>query len=310
MYIILKLFYLFSFIRIIRIVNGIDINNEKDFVENINNNKKEEQIFRIHNEIIINDKDILSPSIKNITIIGSTKEESIINFKNNDSINILFSKYCQSIFLKDITFIGNLQFIDNQNITFNNVNYNGYYIAEHTYEDEDNNSEIKVYDSNFILPNIRQGYEIKNWNIDIFRSNFYGNNQHEMYMIKFKSTLEQSNILKIDQTFFDGNFHNSALHCDYGSIIIYSSAFQKCYNGNNLKGGGAISFLNTDNTLYNITFENNYSDFAGGSIFLENTYSSNIDSINFYNSSSISVNIYIYILFVELFLYCFKIYVS
>jgi len=226
--IIFKLFYLFCFSKLIINTICVDIHNEKEFIENINN-AKEEEVLKIHDEITINSIDSISLSIKKISILGSSKKDSIINFKNNDNINLLFSKQCQHIVFENIHIIGNLRFTDNKEITFKNVIHHGYYLSEHT-------SMFNMTDCDFYLPNLYQGYEIINGNADIYNCTFHGNDLYNVYMLKYETQYNNTNSIKIDLSLFDGNYHNSALSFKYGSTTIYSSRIQNSFNCEFLKG--------------------------------------------------------------------------
>ncbi|OUM57671.1 hypothetical protein PIROE2DRAFT_17270 [Piromyces sp. E2] len=281
--IIFKLLFLFCFSKLICNIICVDIHNESEFIQYTENDKKE-QILNIHGEIVINSIDTIIPAIKNITIIGSSKKESIIKFKNNNEPNIVFPSQCEYIFFENIHLIGNILFVDNKYINFKNVIYNGYFISEHTYRELD--SKINIYECDFILPNISQGYEVINYDMDIYNSTFFGNDVYDAVMVKFESNMGYNNTIFINLSVFDGNYHNSAIHSSYSNTTIFTSIFQNTYNGEKLKGGGALTSINSYNNLYNVTFENNFSRYNGGSITFIDTYSTYITYGYFYNSTS------------------------
>ncbi|OUM68751.1 hypothetical protein PIROE2DRAFT_19801 [Piromyces sp. E2] len=108
---------------------GKDINNVDDFIESINNKEKH---IKLIGDILIDDNTVLSITSYNITIEGNSREDTTLRFLNNTDFNILLSPECQYFKIKNINFIGNIQLLDNRNITFVNMTYNGYFRAEHT----------------------------------------------------------------------------------------------------------------------------------------------------------------------------------
>jgi len=295
---IIILYQLLCFIIFSSCIKGIFsnvIHNEKEFLESINKNYKE---LRINTEINIQYNESLTFKSNNITISGETNKTSILRFPSIDKIHLFFPKDCNYIKFSNITIYGNIHFVDNQGITFKNVIYNGYFISEHTFKDENSNIEIKG--SEFKLPDINQGYEIRNWNLNINKSTFLGNSRYDMYLLTFEGDSE--NIFNINDSEFNGNYHNSGFYCNYGKLTFSNSKFLNFFNGKKLNGGGAITLKYTNNTVFSdIDFKNNFSESYGGSIFFYYTYVTRLYTITFYNSTSSSYGNAFYVLGTESF---------
>jgi len=225
---ILILYQLLCFIIFSNRIKGIFsniIHNEKD--ESINSNYEE---ILIDTEINIQYNETLTFKSNNIIISGETNETSILRFPDIDKIHLSFPEDCDYIEFNNITIYGNFHFIDNQNITFRNVIYNGYFISERTYKDE--NSLIEINKSEFNLQDTNQGYEVRNWNLKINNSIFFGNNQYDMYLLTFNGDSEST--LKTNDSEFNGNYHNSGFYCIYGKMNFNNSKFLNFFNGKKL----------------------------------------------------------------------------
>ena len=224
------LFFLIFICLVSKIFCATDEENKYlQFIDSINKNN---QVITVKNEINIPQTESLLIKSNKISFVGNDKKTSIIHFLSNDKINMIFTTNCKQIEFQNVSIIGNIQFINNDHITFKNVNYYGYFMAENT--DEDSTSNMTINDSNFNLSEINQGYVVRHWNLNINNSKFFGNNFYDIHLLKFEGNSE--NKLNIIKSKFDGNYHNSGFQCIYGTVIINSSSFHNFFNGRNLNG--------------------------------------------------------------------------
>lgn len=211
-------------------VNGVNIYNKNEFLNNIDKNVAS---FTIQNEITFENQDKITVNSSKFILIGNSNNATI-NFYNNKEVDILFSEKCETIEIKNIYINGNLKFYKNKEIIFDNVHYNGFFISSNP-NSINNKYSINITNSNFNLSNQwNNGFEITGYDLDINYSNFYGNNFNNMYFMKFDG--DTSNALTINNSLFSGNYHNSGIEAYYGKITCINSTFENFYNGKELNG--------------------------------------------------------------------------
>jgi len=203
-------------------VSGLNINSSNDFLSGIEN--REENLF-LQNDIKIDANDVIKIQSKKVIISGRTKS-TIFQFTNNYSVNLSFLENCEEIELKNLSITGNFKFNNNKNITFNNVIFNGYFISENN-NDISENSRLQLLNSEFHLISQFNGYEIHNYHLTIENSQIYGNDMLNLSLI---SIINDENSIKntiIDNSYFTGNYWNSAINIEYSDITCSNSVFEK-----------------------------------------------------------------------------------
>jgi len=216
----------FQYISILLIsIKCSQINSREELIEYIS---KKEEVLNIQNEITIEDSSIININSKKISILGSSKN-SVIKFVNNNLTNMIFQEDCNKIEIKNIKIEGNFKFINNKNIIFDNVLYNGYFISKN--ENPSINSTLQILDSEFKLSNQDNGYEIYNYNLDINNSQFYGNDHYNLYLMKYINQKDNFKYLTINGTLFSGNYYNTGFYGKYSEVTITHSKFEKFYSG-------------------------------------------------------------------------------
>jgi len=226
-YILLKILnIIFYFLLLKNGVFGENINDANGFINGINNR---EEIFSLQNDISIDINDVLKIQSKRVKISGKSKN-TLLHFKNNDSINLSFFEDCKEIEFKDISITGNFKFNKNINIKFDNVLFNGYFISENS-NDYSKDSTMQLLNSEFHLINQYHGYEIYNYQLTIKYTKIYGN---DITNLSLMSIINKKNDIKkiiINNSYFTGNYCNSAVNIQYGEIRCTYSKFEKFYNG-------------------------------------------------------------------------------
>jgi len=215
-------FLILYFIIYFICTTGKIINNEEEFIENIN---KKSESFNIQNKITIEKKGKIDITSTNFLLIGDSIN-SEIHMINTD---ISFDEKCENIEIRNITVNGNLKFSNNKNIIFNNVNYNGYFISNNKLSDF--RPSFNILNSNFTLPEKNHGYDFKNYNLNIENSKFYGNNIYNLYIIDFLGDGRKYHSFNIKNSFFSGNYHNSGIKSRYSNFTCQYSRFENLYNG-------------------------------------------------------------------------------
>jgi len=125
---------LFTFCYLWINVSGktISVSNEKELINSFvyaNNNSTNELLININNvNIDIFNTINVESSINKLYVIGSSKENSILNFKNINHgliITNLFNNEIQEFNIVNVTINGHLEIRKGININFDNVNING-----------------------------------------------------------------------------------------------------------------------------------------------------------------------------------------
>ncbi|ORX56630.1 hypothetical protein BCR36DRAFT_261791, partial [Piromyces finnis] len=206
---------------------GKIINNEDEFIKNINN--KEESLY-IQDNIGINKTKNINITSQNFILIGNNVTTEL----HIKDIDFSFHEECESIEIQNITIIGNFRFLNNKNITFKNVNFIGKLTSYNNILDL--KSTFYILNSNFSLPEEKSGYYFNNYNINIENSKFYGNNIYNLYLIEVLGNNKYFNTFNIKNTLFSGNYHNSGIISSYSNIACLNSRFENMFNGKLLNG--------------------------------------------------------------------------
>jgi len=219
------IYFLSFFISFFISIYSAIIKTNDDFLEYIN----KENELQFQNEIFIQNNDNINIESSSISFTGDI-QTSILHLTNSLS----FLEKCEKIEIKNITIYGDFNFHNNKNIIFQNVIYNGVFIANN--EKSNSKSSIQILNSLFHLSEQQNGFEIKNYNVHIDSTNFYGNNLYNLFLLKLNGKKDNINTIKIENTYFTGNYFNSGIQSTYTNITLSNTVFENCFNTKILKG--------------------------------------------------------------------------
>ncbi|OUM60023.1 hypothetical protein PIROE2DRAFT_14317 [Piromyces sp. E2] len=264
--------------------NVINISNESEFLNILDSKDNQNEIhININSKISINKSFNITTSIKKISIIGYSREMSIIEFPNLSDI-LCFGKNVKEIELKDISFKGNIFFDNNSRVTLDSISFIGNINSNF---DDNNNDYIKIKNSIYKAFSYKTNYCIYlGGNIEINNSKFYGDSSCFKNLFYFNG----SNIynLKLTNSFFSGEYKCSCLYIENGNKIdINSSLFSNGFVPKNLdEQGSGITIFHSYTQIKNSTFKNFYSEWSGGSLYLDNTYDFIGEDLEIHNSTA------------------------
>jgi len=229
-------FILYSAIYIINVLaTQVSIKNEKDLTNSL---IKSTNILTINIDnlnIDINDQIKIDHDIEKLSIIGSSKEKSILNF-NYEQHGFNFTNSVKEIEINSVTINGKLEFNNNQNVTFENCVLNG--VIE-SHDGSKNNKFIQMNNINF---NCKTSlvYNCMNLcgNVKIENSSFIGHPSCQDSIIHYFG--ERINSISIKNSFFNGIYKNNCIDINEGdNLNVQSSHFENC---SSLLDGGYIFY--------------------------------------------------------------------
>lgn len=234
-----SLIYYFIIIFHIIAVNSLEItvNNEDELISNINSNKDNTLIINIKNiNINVSKKIEINKNIKKISIMGTSKNTSILNF--DDITNgFIFNSFIQEITFNELTIYGHLEFNNVKNVILKNTILNG---SINTNNECSNNEMIQMNSFTFNALVNPENTCIKLYgNVKIENSYFYGNPSCKDSILSYNG--ESLNDINISSSFFDGMYSNSCIDInDAHESNIMSSVFEK---GAAYTNGGYIKHI-------------------------------------------------------------------
>ncbi|ORX43048.1 hypothetical protein BCR36DRAFT_147567 [Piromyces finnis] len=331
------LFIICYFINHVSSSSIIIIDNEEDLSHTINNyNLSDELEIHIndHTSInIVNEITIINENIKKLSIRGSSKDTSILNFipqnnkdkdtssieekknasnndivKNNTSIYLLFSSIPE-IDISNITFYGNLYFTKSNKVTLKDINLYGTLEVEKSTELDHfttnntsnpiNSSNINIYLKNVLFKGFpdttkENCIHIDGGNVSIENSDFYGHSRCTDSLLKYNG--QNLYNMKISNSNFNGMYSNNCLSISEAKAsTIETSQFEKCSaSSQNNNGGGAIRSILSYLSLKNCEFYDNFTTSNGAIFYLYDSYSFYAEHINASNSTAIQKGGFIY----------------
>ncbi|KAL6611930.1 hypothetical protein LY90DRAFT_506492 [Neocallimastix californiae] len=210
----------------------INVINEDELIKTLSSHTSEELIINIKNiELKIQNNIKINEKIKNLSIIGTSKETSIITF-SGEANGFIFQNTLQEISLHKITIYGDLNFIHNSNILILDVILNG---AMNINENSINNESIQM--DNFTYnssKNLRTNCIQLHGNVEISNSSFYGSSFCKDSVLYYDG--ENLNSIKISNSYFNGMYQNNCLNLmNSASSNIIFSKFEK--GKANINGG-------------------------------------------------------------------------
>jgi len=215
-------------------IYGANIGTEKQLIDSIN--KDNNLYIKSEVKIATNDTLVINKKSTSIHLYGDSTEYSHLYFLNNDHINLIYE--CDNIYIEKLIITGNINF-KCKTVSIRDIVLNGYFISNYTITDNDNNdtlSSVSLSNSIFNLSTPHNGIEINDTNVTISQSEFYGNDQYGLYLLKYINKGEIKNTISIDRSHFDGNYHNNGILCTNSTVHIYNSQFYYCHGIEKMKG--------------------------------------------------------------------------
>jgi len=213
----------------LKILNAFDVKNENDLINYLSNSDGEITL-KINSEIDITKKININSTIQKLYIIGDSLDSSKINLIHP----LYFVSNIEEIKIKNININGNLFFKNNEIITFDTVNLNGYIDSDF---DENSNNYIEI--ARFTYKPVKELVENcinLSGNIKINSSYFYGNSSCRNRLLYYNGFKKYN--LDIKESYFNGDYE-----CPFLSIknalnaTIESSYFEKGYSSRYIDGG-------------------------------------------------------------------------
>ncbi|ORX51868.1 hypothetical protein BCR32DRAFT_273587 [Anaeromyces robustus] len=268
------------------------VNNETELNKNLYNISSKSLTLNINSvDIEIVNDIIINKNIQTLSIIGISKESSVLKF-NNKLFGIIFSDSIKSLTIKNISIHGYLKFENISKVNIENIDIYG---TIDFYNDTINNQSVKI--NNLIYHAISNSNSINNCielfgNIVISNSIFYGNTSCENSIVSYNG--ENINNIEISNSHFDGVYSNNCLEINNAfKSNILSSIFEK--GGAYIKGGGAIRAIDSNINIDNCKFKDNFSLYDGGVFYIYNALSFNLQNIEAYNSTALETGSLLYI---------------
>eukprot|EP00833_Pecoramyces_ruminatium_P000633 jgi/Orpsp1_1/1174665/evm.model.c7180000050902.1 len=286
-YFILIIYIIILIIKTISVI----VNNEEDFINSINDKLSNSIIINIDKtQIDISNKIDINNNIEKLSIIGISKDLSIINFTNKIS-GLVFNDSIQEIKISNVTINGKLELINNKNVIINNVILHG------SIDSNSNSNKSELLELNNFIFQASIDSDLKYncinlyGNVKINNSTFYGNSLCMDSILYYNG--ENLNSIEIKNSNFNGVYSNNCLNINNAKSVIENSKFEKGANYIG-KGGGAIRSIESSISIKNCIFNDNFSLNNGGVFYIYNSYDFNSDKIDVYNSTAIEKGSLIY----------------
>jgi len=223
------IYYIYFIIGLIEIINAIVVKNENDILNKLS--KSEDEVtLNINSEIDITKEINISSSIQKLSIIGNSLNSSKINLRHL----LYFNSTIKEIEIKNIYVNGNLLFNNNEKVTINTVNLNGY-IDSNFNKKSNNDIEITKLVYKPTDESLTNCINLSG-NIKINKSKFYGNSSCKNRLLHYNGFERYT--FDIKESSFNGEYE-----CPFLSIEnvlnanIETSYFEKGYSSRNNDGG-------------------------------------------------------------------------
>jgi len=221
--------YIFFIIGLFKVINAV-VENENVLINHLleSNNIC---TLNINSEIDITKEIKINSSIQRLYIIGDSLDKAKLNLK----YPLYFDSSIEEVVIENINIDGNLFFKNNEKITINAVNLNGYIDSD--FDDNNSNEYIEITKLNY-KP---LGEPVENCinlvgNIKINKSNFYGNSSCQNRLLHYNGLSKYSFDLK--ESFFNGAYECPFLNIENAlNANIETSYFEKGYSSSFIDGG-------------------------------------------------------------------------
>lgn len=230
-YFILIIYIIILIIKTISVI----VNNEEDFINSINDKLSNSIIINIDKtQIDISNKIDINNNIEKLSIIGISKDLSIINFTNKIS-GLVFNDSIQEIKISNVTINGKLELINNKNVIIDNVILHG------SIDSNSNSNKSELLELNNFIFQASIDSDLKYncinlyGNVKINNSTFYGNSLCMDSILYYNG--ENLNSIEIKNSNFNGVYSNNCLNINNAKSVIENSKFEK---GANYIGKGYI----------------------------------------------------------------------
>ncbi len=223
------IYCIYFIIGLIEILNAVIVESENDIINNLSKNDSEVTL-NINSEIDITKEIKINSSIQKLFIIGNSVDSSKFILK----YPLSFDSTIKEIEINNIIINGTLFFNNNEKITINTVNLNGYIDSDFN---ENNNNDIKI--TEFIYKSVNKSVENcinLSGNIKIKKSYFYGNASCRNRLLYYNGFEKYT--LDIKESNFNGEYECPFLSIENAlNAIIETSHFEKGYSSRNIDGG-------------------------------------------------------------------------
>ena len=222
-------YYVYFIICIIEIINAA-IKNEDEVLNTLSKSTSNKVSLNINSEIDIIKNITINNSIEILYITGDSPDSSKLNLK----YPLHFNSNIKELEIKNININGILFFKNNEKITFNTVNLNGYIDSDFN---ENSNNYIETTKLNYKSTKepIENCINLSG-NLKINKSNFHGNSSCRNRLLHYNGYEKYTFSLK--ESNFNGNDEcpflsiENALNANIESII-----FEKGYSSRYIDGG-------------------------------------------------------------------------
>jgi len=273
--------YFIIFIYLIKILNAVVVENENEIIDYLSKSNYEVTL-QINSEINIIKEININSSIKKLSIIGNSIQSSIINLKNP----LHFDSNIKEIEIKNIIIYGNLFFNNNEKITIDTVNLNGYIDSDFN---KINNNDVEITNLTY-KPTVESVENCINLsgNIKINKSNFYGSSSCRNRLLHYDGFNKYT--FDIKECNFDGEYECPFLNIQNALYAnIETSYFEKGYSSRYIDGGVGVKATSSYVNVQNCTFNDILSYNNGGAFNFYNNYNVNGSNLNFNNVTSLGM---------------------
>jgi len=273
-------YYLYFIICVIEIINATTLKNEKEVLNTLSNSASNEVSINIDSEIDITNEITINNSIKKLHITGDSLDSSKLNLK----FPLYFNSNIKELEIKNINVNGDLFFKNNEKITLNTVNLNGYIDSDFN-ENSDNYIEITKLNFKSTRKSVENCINLSG-NIKISKSNFFGNSSCENRLLHYNGYEKYA--LDLKDSNFDGENEcpflsiEKALHANIESVL-----FENGYSSRYIDGGTGMTATSSNININNCTFNDILSYNNGGAFSLIDNIQVNGSNLNFNNVTSL-----------------------
>ncbi|OUM57359.1 hypothetical protein PIROE2DRAFT_17690, partial [Piromyces sp. E2] len=202
----------------------ITIKNENDLYDSFTQSTDTLTLKIDQQKIDIGKPIKITNTIEKLSIIGSSKDTSILNF--NYILNgFNFTNSVKNIEINNVTINGKLEFNNNQSVKFENSVLNGNIESR----SGNKNNELIIMNNfsyNCMAPYIYYCIRLHG-SLEINNSSFYGNSNAQDSILYYDG--ENVNHVDINNSFFNGIHKNNCLYLNQGNKInIQFSNFENC----------------------------------------------------------------------------------
>jgi len=276
-------------------VYTVTINDENDIIKSFEVDSTDELILKIHNKKIDISNIIKINSqykFKKISILGISKELSLLNFSNaTDATFIIENEIIQEINFSNLTINGPLEIKNfNHTLTIENLILHG----------NINFERYSTVNASLHINNFQYfgGKQSKDHCINIYgnavitNSIFYGSEACRKNILLYNG--DNINSLELGYSSFDGVYTSNCISIvNSKNTNIYSSKFERGASYFEDEGG-AITVNKSNITIKNCEFNDNFSIYNGGVLYIYESYNFEAQDIKVNNATAVEKGSFLY----------------